>query len=322
MILENSSADSLVYLGTADFTVYSLVEFDGVPQAYSDTALTAGSGSFTVTLNDKEVAAAALPDGAKTKVTTSALPAAGDDCRFVLNYSGAGSSFIDDTSADCTVKVEKLALTASDLEFAPPSDLKYNGAPKEAEITVKPGISGAGAVTLKYYRDGNEADPVIPGTYTVTADIAEGDNCKAAVLSGGWEFTIVKGDITADLFTFTAPEDCRYNGKEKPVSVTVNDGVEGVGKIITLHYFSSTNVEIAVPVKPETIKVLIDVAEGEYYNAASNIGGWLYTIYYGTPVADDFISTRPPIPSTPGFRLLRPLKRADSATAQKQAWAK
>lgn len=293
VILENSSADSLVYLGTADFTVYSLVEFDGVPQAYSDTALTAGSGSFTVTLNDNEVAAAALPDGAKTKVTTSALPAAGDDCRFVLNYSGAGSSFIDDTSADCTVKVEKLALTASDLEFAPPSDLKYNGAPKEAEITVKPGISGAGAVTLKYYRDGNEADPVIPGTYTVTADIAEGDNCKAAVLSGGWEFTIVKGDITADLFTFTAPEDCRYNGKEKPVSVTVNDGVEGVGKIITLHYFSSTNVEIAVPVKPETIKVLIDVAEGEYYNAASNIGGWLYTIYYGTPVADDFIFHAP-----------------------------
>lgn len=293
VILENSSADSLVYLGTADFTVYSLVEFDGVPQAYSDTALTAGSGSFTVTLNDNEVAAAALPDGAKTKVTTSALPAAGDDCRFVLNYSGAGSSFIDDTSADCTVKVEKLALTAADLEFAPPSDLKYNGAPKEAEITVKPGISGAGAVTLKYYRDGNEADPVIPGTYTVTADIAEGDNCKAAVLSGGWEFTIVKGDITADLFTFTAPEDCRYNGKEKPVSVTVNDGAEGVGKIITLHYFSSTNVEIAVPVKPETIKVLIDVAEGEYYNAASNIGGWLYTIYYGTPVADDFIFHAP-----------------------------
>ena len=292
VILENSSADSLVYLGTADFTVYSLVEFDGVPQAYSDTALTAGSGSFTVTLNDKEVAAAALPDGAKTKVTTSALPAAGDDCRFVLNYSGAGSSFIDDTSADCTVKVEKLALTASDLEFAPPSDLKYNGAPKEAEITVKPGISGAGAVTLKYYRDGNEADPVIPGTYTVTADIAEGDNCKAAVLSGGWEFTIVKGDITADLFTFTAPEDCRYNGKEKPVSVTVNDGAEGVGKI-TLHYFSSTSGEIAVPVKPETIKVLIDVAEGEYYNAASNIGGWLYTIYYGTPVADDFIFHAP-----------------------------
>lgn len=292
VILENSSADSLVYLGTADFTVYSLVKFDGVPQAYSDTALTAGSGSFTVTLNDKEVAAAALPDGAKTNVTTSALPAAGDDCRFVLNYSGAGSSFIDDTSADCTVKVEKLALTASDLEFAPPSDLKYNGAPKEAEITVKPGISGAGAVTLKYYRDGNEADPVIPGTYTVTADIAEGDNCKAAVLSGGWEFTIVKGDITADLFTFTAPEDCRYNGKEKPVSVTVNDGAEGVGKI-TLHYFSSTSGEIAVPVKPETIKVLIDVAEGEYYNAASNIGGWLYTIYYGTPWADDFIFHAP-----------------------------
>lgn len=293
VILENSSADSLVYLGTADFTVYSLVEFDGVPQAYSDTALTAGSGSFTVTLNDKEVAAAALPDGAKTNVTTSALPAAGDDCRFVLNYSGAGSSFIDDTSADCTVKVEKLALTASDLEFAPPSDLKYNGAPKEAKITVNPGISGAGAVTLKYYRDGKEADPVIPGTYTVTADIAEEDNYKAAVLSGGWEFTIVKGDITADLFTFTAPEDCRYNGKEKPVSVTVNDGAEGVGKIITLHYFSSTNVEIAVPVKPETIKVLIDVAEGEYYNAASNIGGWLYTIYYGTPVADDFIFHAP-----------------------------
>ena len=293
VILENSSADSPAYLGTADLTVYSLVKFDGMPQAYSDTALTAGSGSFTVTLNDKEVVAAtALPDGAKTNVTTSALPAAGDDCRFVLNYSGADSSFIADTSADCTVKVEKLALTAADLEFAPPSYLKYNGAAKEAKITVKPGITGAGDITLKYYRDGAESDPVIPGTYTVMADIADGENYKAAVLSGGWEFTIVKGDITADLFKFTAPEDCRYNGEGKPVSVTVNDGTEGVGKI-TLHYLSSTSGEIAVPVKPETIKVLIDVAEGEYYNAASGIGGWLYTIYYGTPAADDFIFHAP-----------------------------
>ncbi|MFR0872484.1 MAG: hypothetical protein ACLSG5_14490 [Oscillospiraceae bacterium] len=33
--------------------------------------------------------------------------------------------------------------------------------------------------------------------------------------------------------------------------------------------------------------------EGEYYNAASNIGGWLYTIYYGTPWADDFIFHAP-----------------------------
>lgn len=293
VILENSSADSPAYLGTADLTVYSLVKFDGMPQAYSKTALTAGSGSFTVTLNDKEVVAAtALPDGAKTNVTTSALPAAGDDCRFVLNYSGADSSFIADTSTDCTVKVEKLALTAADLEFAPPSYLKYNGAAKEAEITVKPGITGAGDITLKYYRDGAESDPVIPGTYTVTADIADGENYKAAVLSGGWEFTVVKGYITADLFTFTAPEDCRYNGEGKPVSVTVNDGTEGVGKI-TLHYLSSTSGEIAVPVKPETIKVLIDVAEGEYYNAASGIGGWLYTIYYGTPAADDFIFHAP-----------------------------
>ncbi len=293
VILENSSADSPAYLGTADLTVYSLVKFDGMPQAYSKTALTAGSGSFTVTLNDKEVVAAtALPDGAKTNVTTSALPAAGDDCRFVLNYSGADSSFIADTSADCTVKVEKLALTAADLEFSPPSYLKYNGAAKEAEIAVKPGITGAGDITLKYYRDGAESDPVIPGTYTVTADVADGENYKAAVLSGGWEFTIVKGDITADLFKFTAPEDCRYNGEGKPVSVTVNDGAEGVGEI-TLHYLSSTSGEITVPVKPETIKVLIDVAEGEYYNAASGIGGWLYTIYYGTPAADDFIFHAP-----------------------------
>ncbi len=292
VILEHSSADTPAYLGTADFTVYSLVKFDGVPQAYSDTALTAGSGSFTVTLNDKEVVAAALPDGAKTNDTITAHPAAGDNCRFVLNYSGADSSFIADTSADCTVNVEKLALTAADLEFAPPSDLKYNGAAKEAKIAVKSGITGAEDITLKYYRDGIESDPVIPGTYTVTADIAEGDNYKAAVLSGGWEFTIVKGNITADMFTFTTPEDCRYNGEGKPVSVTVNDGAEGVGKI-TLHYLSSTSGEISVPVKPETITVLIDVAEGEYYSAANGIGGWLYTIYYGTPCADDFIFHAP-----------------------------
>ena len=68
--------------------------------------------------------------------------------------------------------------TAEDFTFTPPENLTYDGDPKEVTVTVNPGITGMGEITIHYYdSDGNLLDspPVNVGTYTVAIDVAAGD---------------------------------------------------------------------------------------------------------------------------------------------------
>ena len=92
---------------------------------------------------------------------------------------------------------------AADFDFTPPSNLTYDGQPKTATVELKKAYTGAGAVTLKYYKDGkavNEAKE--PGEYTVKIDVAVGTNFNAAndVNDSEWKFTIVdKRGATANV---------------------------------------------------------------------------------------------------------------------------
>lgn len=136
-----------------------------------------------------------------------------------------------------TPDVEKFAFTA-------PENLTYDGNEKTATVVVKDGITGMGAITIKYYdSEGKEVTPKAEGTYTVKIDIAEGTNFVAATefTSGDWKFTIKAHEhdwkytasgavITAtcqnngcDIETTTvelvAPENLVYDGTEKSVTV-------------------------------------------------------------------------------------------------------
>ncbi len=79
--------------------------------------------------------------------------------------------------------------------FTPPSNLTYDGNPKEATISTKSGITDMGAITVKYF----QGDAKLPGalkdagTYIVKIDIDESQNYHAATnLSdlASWTFTI------------------------------------------------------------------------------------------------------------------------------------
>ena len=79
--------------------------------------------------------------------------------------------------------------------FTPPSNLTYDGNPKEATISTKSGITNMGNITVKYFQGDAKLTgaPKDAGTYIVKIDIAESQNYNAATdLSDlvSWTFTI------------------------------------------------------------------------------------------------------------------------------------
>ena len=116
------------------------------------------------------------------------------DVTYKLIYKGS-DYFPDDYSEDFIVTVGKKALTASDFDIALPADMAFSNTAKAVTVTAKPGIKGAGEITVKYYgENGKEAEPVSAGTYTFKIDAAEGSNYKAVsgLTADSWKFTIEK----------------------------------------------------------------------------------------------------------------------------------
>lgn len=116
------------------------------------------------------------------------------DVTYKLIYKGS-DYFPDDYSEDFIVTVGKKALTASDFDIALPADMAFSNTAKAVTVTAKPGIKGAGEITVKYYgENGKEAEPVSAGTYTFKIDAAEGSNYKtvSGLTADSWKFTIEK----------------------------------------------------------------------------------------------------------------------------------
>ncbi|MDR1335951.1 MAG: hypothetical protein LBK22_03870 [Tannerella sp.] len=89
----------------------------------------------------------------------------------VSGAHGISASF----AVNFTVKAEPTP-TVDDLAFDL-SDTVYNGRPLPVAVTAGEGVEGLGAITVRY--DGYTYIPDLPGTYTVTVDIAAGDNYGA-----------------------------------------------------------------------------------------------------------------------------------------------
>ena len=83
----------------------------------------------------------------------------------------------------------------ADFNVALPADMVFSNTEKAVTVTAKPGITGAGEITVKYYGEsGKEAEPFSAGTYTFKIDAAEGSNYKAVsgLTADSWKFTIEK----------------------------------------------------------------------------------------------------------------------------------
>ncbi len=158
----------------------------------------------------------------------------------------------------------------------------YDGTTKYGATVEKTGTLENEEVTVNYYQGdtliGTDA-PVDVGTYT--AKITYGD------VTASCQFEITKVTPTADMFTYTS--SAVYDGTAKSASVVARDGIIGVGEITNTKYYQ--NGTEVTPINAGTYTVKIDVAEGDNYDAATDIEVGTFEITKATPTYDMFTAT-------------------------------
>ncbi len=173
------------------------------------------------------------------------IPTAKNAGDYTVYYKVKGDENHDNTEeASVSVAIKKATPTAENFTFTSPENLTYDGNEKTATVEANTGITGMGAITVKYYdSEGKVVTPKEKGTYTVKIDVAEGENFTAAteIINDDWKFTIEvhKHDwkysasgavITAECqnagceiksttITLVVPTDLVYDGTKKEVTV-------------------------------------------------------------------------------------------------------
>ena len=127
-----------------------------------------------------------------------------------------------------TLVIPKKTPAATDFTYTAPSDLTYSGSDKAATVAAKDGVTGMGAVTVKYYSDATrttEATPTNVGTYYVGITVVEGDNYTAStgvLYDADWTFSITastpdapaaptKASATKNSITLNTVSGCEYS---------------------------------------------------------------------------------------------------------------
>lgn len=163
-----------------------------------------------------------------------------------------------------TVSLTKATPKKDDFEISGNEDVVYDGKTHNVTAAPKSGIEGMGDITILY--NGSVTEPSALGSYSITLNVAEGDNYIAAAgLETGKQLNITKAVPTKELLSYdlTAVD---YDGAAKPVSVKAKDGVTGLGTI-TVKY----NGDTAVPAAAGTYKVTVDIAEGDNYRDVTDL---------------------------------------------------
>lgn len=132
------------------------------------------------------------------------------------------------------------------------------------------------------YYDKNKnpiGNPSNAGSYYAQIFVAATDDFNG-LTSEYLPFTIEKATPTADIFEFTAPTNLNAcDGLAKEVSVTVKEGIEGVGSV-TIKYFKDGTEITDAPTTVGTYTVKIEVAEGANYFKADSLlsnDSWTFT---------------------------------------------
>ena len=173
-------------------------------------------------------------------------------------------------SYNLAVTVNKAQPTIEMFTFEEPTDLTYTADKKSA--AVRSDRDGMGRITIKYYKDGEEVEPIAVGTYKVKIEVAQGENFLAAeeLTSNDWEFTIStmtptitwndqtlastgeKADISAPIITFA--------GTDKPeVELTYSYKAQGDAEYTT-----------GLPTACGIYDVKVNVSATDNYNAVED----------------------------------------------------
>lgn len=96
-----------------------------------------------------------------------------------------------------------------------------------------------------------------------------------------------KKTVTDSDFTFTAPNDLIYDGKEKAATVTGKDGIT-CGNITVKYYNENGQLMTETPKAVGTYTVKVDISGNDEYNEIANVTNtkWTFTISYGTATKD------------------------------------
>ncbi|MEA4893726.1 MAG: S-layer homology domain-containing protein [Oscillospiraceae bacterium] len=299
---EWQDSGSFTVLSDTEYTVYARVKAvssGGVSfasEAYSTTIRTKSDGSVGFTLPTISVTPTYSPG--KTLGDISLLTGwAWSDSETVPTVTNSGYSAVytpaDTDTVDysdiegygidgdgkviitrtVSLTVNRAAPTAADFTYIAPASLDFSDTAKTATVTAKAGISGIGAVTVRYFLDGVEATPKAAGTYTVNIDLTQGGNYAAAsaVTDDAWKFTIAK------------VAQASLSIKNKPASITYGDtftlaaeGGSGEGTVtwsVTSGSSADVNTDtgaVTITGIGETTITATKAADGNYTNAVTD----------------------------------------------------
>ena len=214
-------------------------------------------------------------------------------------------------SGEYTIAKADVSITAAPT----PNTLTYTG---EAWNLISQGEVEGGTMVYSLTENGEYTTTIPKGTnagdytvwYYVQGDANHNDSAKASLT-----VTIAKAEPKAEDFVFQAPGNLTYDGETKSASVSVQDGIVGMGDIIAVMYYNGDS-NIAVekqPVSAGNYFVQINVAEGENYTEKSFFGGenWVFSI--GKAKAEITVDTTP-ITVTYGETVTLPVATANVGT--------
>ncbi len=173
------------------------------------------------------------------------------------------------------------------LTLQAPENLTYGNV---GEITVKGELDGVETPVINYtYRSGRALSeaPKTVGDYYATITVGKWEEAVTAKLP----YRIDGITPTTDMFIVTPPDDLRYDGQGKEVTVTVTNDQINKGSIAVAYYKITDGEEEYIewnerPTEPGMYKVKLYVYEGEKNNESENVhsqDSWTFEITKATP---------------------------------------
>ena len=159
-----------------------------------------------------------------------------------------------------TFTIQKAALNPADFTVTEPTDLTYDGNPKEVTVTNN-STKDYGKITVFYEMSGGKVvhgAPVEPGKYYYSVVTEGSARYKSGSVADG-TFTITN-DVKPDPkpepdpadFTFALPNNLTYDGNPKRVEVDVRDNATKKYGAVTVTYKQNGKVLSGAPIEPGT----------------------------------------------------------------------
>ena len=267
-----------------------------------------GGSKFTIPVNGvaHEFTEVYIPDQTTITLTaaTSLARMNGEDIP-AAQLSNGGKTVKITANGEDIVLDKALAAPTKDLFNVYAQDVIYDGDPHGARVYAKiandlPGVD-AGPITADFtvkYRLAGEGSaftttaPTNAGTYEVAVTFPADGNYKGAEDLVVGQFTIDKKTITAEDFTFSAPDSLTYDGNAKAATVQSADEENPVATSFTVQYTDAAGTVVDEPTNAGTYKVVLDITPDSNHKLEGNSpltsDRWTFEIAKAELTANDF----------------------------------